>query len=47
MPDFKAISEKIKDALGFHYFPIAMHSSDEYPKDAINSNQKFHGCIFL
>jgi hypothetical protein len=45
MSNFEAISKKIKDSLGLHYFPIAMYFSDEYPDDAINSDRKFDGCI--
>jgi uncharacterized protein (DUF169 family) len=45
MSNFKAISEKIKDSLGLHYFPIGMCFSDTYPQDSINSDKKFNGCI--
>jgi uncharacterized protein (DUF169 family) len=45
MSDYKAISEKLKDALGLHYFPIAMYFSDEYPQGAINSDKPFNSCI--
>lgn len=45
MPDYKAISEKLKEALGLHYFPIAMYFSDEYPQDAVNSDKPFNSCI--
>jgi uncharacterized protein (DUF169 family) len=45
MPNFKVIAEKFKDSLGLHYFPVGIYFSDEYPKDAINIEKKFDGCI--
>lgn len=45
MSGFKAINEKLKDSLGLHYFPVALVSSDGYPKDAINSDKPFNSCI--
>jgi hypothetical protein len=45
MPNYKSISEKLKDSLGLQYFPIGMFLSDIYPEDAINANKKFNGCI--
>ena len=45
MSNFKLIGEKLKDALALKYYPIGVYYSDEYPKDAINNNEKFDGCI--
>jgi uncharacterized protein (DUF169 family) len=45
MPNFKVIAEKFKDSLGLHYYPIGIYYSDEYPKEAINTDKKFDGCI--
>ena len=45
MPNFKVIAEKFKDSLGLQYYPIGIYFSDEYPKDAINTDKKFDGCI--
>jgi hypothetical protein len=45
MPDFKLIAEKFKDSLGLQYYPIGIYFSDEYPKDASNTDKKFDGCI--
>jgi hypothetical protein len=45
MPNIKVIGEKLKDALGLQYYPIGLYYSDEYPKNAINTDKKFNGCI--
>ena len=45
MSNIKVIGEKLKDSLSLKYYPIGMYFSDEYPKDAINTDKKFNSCI--
>jgi uncharacterized protein (DUF169 family) len=45
MSNCKVAGEKLKDSLGLHYYPVGMYFSDGYPKDAINTDKKFNGCI--
>jgi hypothetical protein len=45
LSNFKVIGAKLKNSPGLQYYPIGMYFSDEYPKDAINTDKKFSGCI--
>jgi uncharacterized protein (DUF169 family) len=45
MWNFKVIGEKLKDSLGLKCYPVGMYFPDEYPKNAINTDKRYDGCI--
>ena len=45
MYDYKVIGRKIKESLGLRYYPVGMYFSEEFPKDVINTEKQYNGCI--